>query len=222
MNVINALKARSTVRCFKSDPVPKGVLTEILEAALRSPSWANTQPWEIFVAAGETLEQIRRAYLANFRNKLPGRPDYPPAGNWSAAHKQRTAELTAGLLKHAGEEELERAALWENFQERNYRFFGAPVVVYLGMEHTLSAWSMFDIGSLSQSIMLAAQEFGISSALAFMFVQYPDVLRAALHIPEEIAVVIGIALGYCDAQSPWSTFRSARRPLLEVARFEGF
>ncbi len=221
MNVTDALNTRTTVRSFKSDPVPKHILTQILEAALRTPSWANTQPWEVFVAAGETLERIRRAYLANFRNKLPGFPDYPPATNWSPGHKERTAELTAGMLSHVGTREVERAALWESFQERNYRFFGAPVVVYLGMERTLSSWSIFDIGSLSQSIMLAAQEFGIGSAVAFMFVQYPDVLRSALKIPEEVAVVIGIALGYPDEQSPWSTYRSARRPLLEVVRFEG-
>jgi hypothetical protein len=39
----------------------------------------------------------------------------------------------------------------------NYDFFGAPVVIYLCMDKTLTSWSMFDVGAISQNIMLAAR-----------------------------------------------------------------
>ena len=68
MNVIDALRARSTVRAYKHDPVGKDTILKILEAATRAPSWANTQPWEIFVAAGEALERLRTEYTLRLRN----------------------------------------------------------------------------------------------------------------------------------------------------------
>ena len=55
MNVIEALNSRTSIRAFKSDPVSRETIFKIMEAAIRSPSWANTQPWEIYVAAGEAL-----------------------------------------------------------------------------------------------------------------------------------------------------------------------
>ena len=41
-----AVKGRRSIRRFKPDPVPDTLIREILERALWSPSWANTQPWE--------------------------------------------------------------------------------------------------------------------------------------------------------------------------------
>ena len=48
-----------------------------MEEATHSPSWANTQPWEIFIAGGEVLEKIRRAYMENFAKDVPRDPDIP-------------------------------------------------------------------------------------------------------------------------------------------------
>jgi hypothetical protein len=42
---------------------------------------------------------------------------------------------------------------------------------------------MFDLGSLSQSIMLAAQEYGIDSAPAVNLVAYPKIIRKKLKFP---------------------------------------
>ena len=45
MDIVEAIQQRKSIRAFKPDPVPKEILKEILELALRAPSWANTQPW---------------------------------------------------------------------------------------------------------------------------------------------------------------------------------
>jgi nitroreductase len=103
----------------------------------------------------------------------------------------------------------------------NYRFFGAPSVVFLCMDRTLTPWSMFDMESLAQSIMLAAQQYGVDSAIAFMFASYPDLVRAELRVPDDLAVLIGIALGYADADYLRDRQRSSRRPLKDVVRCKG-
>jgi nitroreductase len=102
-------------------------------------------------------------------------------------------------------------------RENNFRFFGAPAVVYLCMDRTLSPWSLFDLGALSQSIMLAARELGVDSAPAVMLVGYPELIRSELGIPDNLAIVFGIALGYADADHPQNSFRISRRPLQEIA-----
>ncbi|MGI5837687.1 MAG: nitroreductase, partial [Chloroflexota bacterium] len=97
-----------------------------------------------------------------------------------------------------------------------------PVVVYLCMDRTLSHWSLFDMGSLAQSIMLAAQERGVDSAPAVVLAAYPDLLRAELGIPGDLSILLGVALGYGDSDHPHNCYRSSRRPLEDVAHFTGF
>ena len=63
MDVIEAIKTRKSIRGFKSTPVPKQVLEEILSIATCAPSALNTQPWEITVISGEVLENIKKGQL---------------------------------------------------------------------------------------------------------------------------------------------------------------
>jgi len=220
MDISNALNSRFTCRAFKHDSVSRDVLNKIFEDANRSPSWANTQPWEIYVASGTVLKRIRNGYLENFKGEIPPEPDVDLVKNWPETHEKRIKELGAELFKHlkiTKTDEEARKASWK----RNFQFFGALTVVYLCMDQKLGEWSMFDLGSLSQSIMLAANGIGVNSAIAINLVAYPNILRRELNIPEELSIVIGIALGYQDDGSPENSFRSPRRPLDEVVKYCG-
>ncbi|MHB9155391.1 MAG: nitroreductase [Endomicrobiales bacterium] len=221
MNVIEALKARFSCRAFTPEPVDRGTVTKILEAALRAPSWSDTQPWEVFAAAGESLERLRRAYAENYENNAPRRPDLPMPGKWPEAHKKRMDELAEkrfnALGIGRGDEEARR-----RLGAHNFRFFDAPAVIYLCMDRGLTPWSMFDLGAFSQSIMLAAEEHGLSTIPAVVLTAYPDLVRKELGIPEHLAVVIGVALGRCDREHPLNKVRSDRRPAEEAAVLKGF
>jgi len=221
VNVAEALRSRYTCRAFKPDPVSKETILRILEPALRAPSWANTQPWELFVAGGSVLDRIRQAYLENFRKGVPRSPDIPAPTGWPPALRRRIEELRVDRLAAMGIDPEDDAAR-KMLSEQNFRLFGAPVVVYLCLDRGLTPWSIFDMGLLAQSIMLAAQEVGVDSAPAVMLVAYPDILRTELGIPEELSILLGIALGYGDAGHMQNRYRSPRRPLQEVARLEGF
>ena len=102
MNVTDALISRFTCRAFKSEPVKKKMILDILEAATRAPSWANTQPWEIFAAGGEVLENIREAFLENFHQDVPRAPENPVPERWPPALKKRSEELRKERLKTLG------------------------------------------------------------------------------------------------------------------------
>jgi nitroreductase len=201
-------------------PVPRESLETVLEAALRTPSWANTQPWEIYVAGGEVLERIRAAFVGRTHEKVPGRPDTEMPGGWPEGCRAHTKALTAGRAVVAGTT-VDDPAFQHAFVEANRRFFDAPCVVYLCMDRRLGHWSMYDLGAMAQSIMLAALEQGIDSATAINTVVYPDVIRAEMGIPDGLQIVIGIALGYVDRSGPEDAFYSERRTLREAVRFVG-
>ena len=217
MEVTQALASRRTVRAFLAEPVPRGTVAAILKAALRAPSWANTQPWEIYVAGGDTLERIRRAYIERTQQGMAASPDVPFPEVWPVACSERTRALTAGRAEIQGVPP-DDARFRQDFLDSNRRFFGAPLVVYLCMERCLASWSMLDLGMMAQSVMLAAQDHGVESAIAVNLVCFPDVIRAELGIPDELSIVIGIALGYADTSDPSDSFRSSRRSFAEAVK----
>jgi nitroreductase len=220
MNVGEALRARRTLRAFVDRPVPRATLEAILSDSLRTPSWANTQPWEIFVAGGTALERIRRASEERTVAKVPSNPDVAFPTAWTAECRARTKELTAGRAATRGVP-TEDPAFHHDFLMSNRRFFNAPCAVYLCMDRMLGTWSIFDLGAICQSICLAAQDQGVESAIAINLVVYPDLLRAELGIPDNLLIVIGVALGYADPADPEDAFRSNRRPLNDAVRFVG-
>jgi nitroreductase len=221
MEVLDALNNRYTCRAFKNEPVKEDTIVEILEHATRSPSWANTQPWELFVAGGEVLDRIRNLYLEYFNLENPSEPELQLAIEWPEKYELRMKELGIERYKHLEIKRDDAEARKESWK-RNFQFFGAPTVIYICMESILSEWSIFDLGSLSQSIMLAAQGLGVDTAPAVNLVVYPDIIRDELKIPDELSIVFGIAIGYGDSISPQNTYRTPRRPLDEVAHFKGF
>lgn len=221
MNVRDALYSRICCRAYKDLPVSREMVLAILEAATRAPSWANTQPWEVFVAGGDALERLRQACLADFEKGVPGAPDLPRPQNWPPALQRRIEELMAKRLDALAIARDNQAAR-QDLMRSNYRFFGAPVVIYLCMDRTLTPWSVFDLGAFAQSIMLAAKEQGLDTAPAVNLITYPGRIRAELEIPDQLSIILGIALGYGDAARPQGSFRSPRRPLSEIVRLKGF
>ena len=212
MNVIEALNSRHSTRAFLPTPVEKEKLTAILEAAVRSPSWANSQPWEVFLATGETLNRIKLAYGEKYAKKAEVAPETPRPKEWSSAVVKRREQLHPGMVRDCGEAASE-------FGKLNQLMFNAPAVAYICMDKVLTEWSLYDIGAYSQSLMLAALHHGLGSIQAITLMLYPDVLRRELKIPDNLKLTIGIALGYADKEHGINNFVSDRTPLDETVRF---
>jgi nitroreductase len=220
MDVLQALNSRYTVRAFKPDPIDRTTLEQVMEAALKSPSWANTQPWEIYVAGGEVLDRLREAYLANLKDCVARTPDLPAPKEWPQALKKRMEALRLERVATLERVCLDKSKL-KDLSEMNYHFFHAPVVAYICMDKTLTPWSIYDLGLFSQSLMLAARHYGLDSAPAVTLAAHPDLIRKELNIPDGLSIIIGIALGYADAGHPQNQYRTARRTVQEAITFKG-
>ena len=212
MNVIEAITSRHSTRAFLSTPVEREKLDAVLAAAVRTPSWANTQPWEIFVATGNTLERIMKGYQQKHAEKAPAAPETPMPAKWPEAEQKRIKQLTPDMARDCGD-------AVKQFTPLNQAMFNAPMVVYICMDKTLSEWSLYDIGAYAQSFMLAALEQELSTVPAIMLAIYPEILRYELKIPDNLKITIGIAIGYADKEHGINKFVSSRSPLAETVRF---
>jgi nitroreductase len=56
MDLMKAIRERRSIRKYKSDPVSEEVLQKVIEAVKWSPSWANTQCWELVVVKDANIK----------------------------------------------------------------------------------------------------------------------------------------------------------------------
>jgi nitroreductase len=212
MNVTEAINGRHSIRAFLPKPVEKENLNAVLAASVLAPSWANTQPWEIFVVTGAVLERIKEGYRQKYADKAPAAPETPRPAEWPEAEQKRIQQLRPDMERMCG-------VSVERFAELNQTLFGASAVVYVCMDKALSEWSLYDIGAYSQTFMLAALEQGLSTIPAITLTLYPDILRSEMEIPDHLKITIGIAVGYADKGNGINNFVSARKSLDETIRF---
>lgn len=60
------LADRWSCRGFTDEPVPRDVIERLLTIAQRTPSWCNTQPWQLVITSGEETKKLREALLDSF------------------------------------------------------------------------------------------------------------------------------------------------------------
>ncbi|SHI11061.1 Nitroreductase [Sporobacter termitidis DSM 10068] len=213
MTVSQAITSRRSMRAFKPDPISRETLLQILRDASYSPSWANSQPWEVFVAEGEALKRIKAGYADCYAKAVRANTDIPRPAEWTEAAKKRQQGLHPDMVRDCGDAVQQFGAL-------NQRMFDAPAVIFLCKDKILSIpWALYDIGAFSQTLMLSALEHGLGTIPAATSIHYPEVLRRELKLPENLEIVIGIAIGYVDETNAINNFRSARSPIEETVRF---
>lgn len=226
MDIVEAIQQRKSVRAFKPDHVPKETLRELIELALRAPSWANTQPWEFAVVTGEKLEEIRRGFVEKAQEQY--HPDIPPPRGFPEPYDTRRRALGGKVLelKGIGREDKEKRKLWVL---QGLRLFEAPCAIYIYVDRSfyqqgdgLNIWPIFDCGLVAENIMLLATKYGLGTIAQIQAVAYPEVLRKVLNMPDSKVIVLGIAVGYPDWDDPVNQLRSAREPVDNVSRWYGF
>lgn len=219
VDVIQAIENRKCIRGYKSTPVPRPILEELVREACRAPSWANIQPWELVLVGGKVMEDLKDALVEKARAQVTPNPDipWPELPEVSLDRRRRNMAL---LLESMGiaRSDIERRTQWTL---EMYRFFGAPSAVYFCMDRRLSVWSLLDIGMALQTLMLAANGLGLGTAPLAAVIRYPDEVRRILKIPDSKLIVIGAAIGYPDYDVAANKFRSEREPIQNLATWHG-
>lgn len=61
MDVVTAIRSRRTHKAFRPEPVPRGVLDQLFEAARWAPNHHLTNPWRFRVLGPEARERLKAA-----------------------------------------------------------------------------------------------------------------------------------------------------------------
>lgn len=223
MDIIEAIKKRKSIRDFKNDQVPQSVIREILEIACRAPSAMNTQPWEFTVIAKETLDNIRNSVIVKLRAGEKPHSEHSVVG-WpsDSVYRTRQIELAKGIFKlmDIKREDADKRTKW---LERGFRFFNAPAAIIICVDKMLTQGTpIFDIGTVTQNICLAALHYGLGTCIEDQGVMYPEELRNFCDIPENKQIIIAIAIGYPNWDFPANQLETSREPVDNITTWCGF
>jgi nitroreductase len=221
--VTQAISERRTVRAYLSRPVPAELVRGIVEIARRTASSSNMQPWRLSVMAGADLDRLRgtvRQRLA--ANPTPEGSEYKIyAANLKDPYNRRRIKCAEELYGTIGISRDNKMARLMQFA-RNFDFYGAPVGMILSIDRTMEQGQWADVGMFLQSILLLAQERGLSTCPQAAWAAMHKTVRAHLALPEEYIVFCGVALGYADLSQPINGLVTERASFDEIAEMRGF
>lgn len=220
MTVTEAVQQRISVRAFTDRPVSGEVVREILQAAAKTPSGGNLQPWRVHALAGEPLA----AFKAIIAGRL-GQPDgaeydvYPP-NLWEPFRTRRfqCGEDLYGTLGIPREDKIGRMRQFGG----NADFFGAPAGLFFSLDRKLGPPQWADLGMYMQTVMLLAQERGLGTCAQEFWSIYAQTVAKFLDLPEDHMLFAGMALGWPDEEHPVNTLRTRRDPFEAWAELRGF
>ncbi len=223
ITIIDAITKRSSKRKFLNKPVPKEIQEKILEAAAMTPSGANMQPWIVYAISNkEVLDKIGEDIITHIDagGDIDQFIQYYPI-KWINPYKRRRITTGAGLYKLLEvdrKDEARRKELWHD----NYRWFGAQTVFFICTDKSLidgAQGALIDCGAYMQSIMLAAQAFGIDSCPQGSTTEYGKIIAKTLDLPENLALLYSVVLGYEDTDAIQNKYQPERAPMNEVVTF---
>ena len=202
-----ALTSRRSIRQFSSQQIPIETIKEIVKDAQWTPSWANAQPWKLYVATNQTAKEIKEDYASGALETNIDMPSFS-GEHWGMQERQNMShwgDQIRGFLKTE----------MSQFQNAQQNLFDAPTIAIITVSKNAPIWEIYDAGAFEQSLLLSAYDHGVDSIVAVAFVTYADYLHQKLAIPEDESIVMGIGLGY-RSDEKINTFKSDRVPLEEM------
>jgi len=197
------IRERHSTRMFLPDPVPRHLVDESLELAMRAPSNSNVQPWHVVFTSGAARDRLVAAMLEKAGSEPPSVPELPAA----FAHLRR--ELGAHVYGSMGiardDAEARRTAVL-----RNWEFFRAPLGGVVSMHQDLGLVDSMGVGMFLQTLVLALTARGLDTCVQVSIAGYPDIVREQLGMPREMTILCGLAVGYPDPDFPGNALRVGR------------
>ncbi|MBJ7339353.1 nitroreductase [Mycolicibacterium sp.] len=200
------LHRRSTRLFLRDQPVPRELVLEALELAVRAPSNSNIQPWRVVFTSGPARDRLVEALLEEAAKGDPKVPALPA----EFAHFRRDLGAilygSMGVPRH--DPEARRIAVL-----RNWEFFRAPIGAVVCMHRDLDDVDALGVGMFLQTFMLALTARGVGSCVQVSIAGYPDVIREQLGIDEDMRILCGMSIGYPDPDFPANSLDVPRSPL---------
>jgi nitroreductase len=227
------LASRRSTRDYLPTPVPQEIIDQILRDSLTAPSWSNTRPFKVAVATGEVRDRISTEFLSRWdvlskimrkgiMNKLRivfSRYGLPTSNRriatpYPAELKPRAERLGREMYESFGVQRGDRDGRDQQWAT-NYRFFGAPVELFIFIHKGLNIYAASDAGLMMQNLILSAQAHGLGTCAQGAVAVWEDVVRKEFEVPKEYRLLCGISMGY-PSDSSINDFRANRLGVEEL------
>ena len=210
----NLLHQRYSCRAYQPHPVETATIMRILAIAQRTPSWCNSQPWQVVITRGAGTDRFRNAMLEYAAARKP-EPDFAFPREYRGVYQERRRECGFQLYDSVGIARGDREASARQTME-NFRLFGAPHAMIVTTEEPLGVYGVLDCGAWVNNFMLAARGLGVASIAQAALASQPKFVRSYFGLPPERLVVCGMSFGYEDGTHPVNRFRTSRTAVENV------
>ena len=217
-----AITSRMSTRAFTQQPVSREMLTDILQVASRAPSGTNTQPWKVYVLQGASRDYLvakvvevhdamraNPALAAEYREEY----DYYPE-KWVSPYIDRRRENGWSLYGLLGIGKADKDRMHEQ-QQRNFRFFDAPVGLMFTVDKVMGRGSLVDYGMFMQNIMVAARARGLHTCPQAAWNGFAKIVLPHIGAGPDEMLVCGMSLGYADETDKVNTLHTPRQTVAE-------
>jgi nitroreductase len=217
------VRGRRSIRGYKPDPVPKALIREVLEVAMRAPSSLNTQPWNFYVLTGAPLDRIRAGNTERNLAGVPSSREFKGHENYAGEHRERQVEIAKQLFGAMGiaREDKDARLGWVL---RGFRQFDAPVSIVVTYDKVIQGSDIapFDCGAIVNAIVNAAWARGLGCVINSQGIMQSPVVREHAGIADDQVIMMCIAMGWPDDSFPANAVVSQRKAVDDAARFVGF
>jgi len=215
MNLKSNMVQRHSIRKFSDKEVDIKILKDIIKQAQLAPSWKNTQPWKVYVAAGDTAKLIREKHYEYASNNTKGWAEIVPPKDesWAAYPKSNMDKWLKETTELVGEDGF------KEFWELNKKLFNSSAIIYITVPKNATEYSIYDAGAFGYGILLSALEHGLGSIPAYELIRYPKIIREHFDISKDESILMGIALGYPEVDN-LNKIKLSRGNLDLVAKFK--
>ncbi|MFN0314684.1 MAG: nitroreductase [Burkholderiales bacterium] len=218
MSLEQAIRTRYSARRFLSKQVPRATIQKILDIAQQSPSWCNTQPWQLTLLSGAAQERFRASIYDHARSGATPNPDFPFPEAYLGVYRERRKVCGVHLYESVGIKKDDKAGARDQALE-NFRLFGAPHTVIITTDEALGIYGAIDCGLYVGTFLYAAKSLGVDTIAQAALASYPDFLRKFFGLAPERKVVCGISFGYADAEHAINSYRTGRASYSEAVTF---
>lgn len=190
MNTLETIQIRRSIRKFKTDPVPREILQQVLSAAVMAPSAKNSQTWRFTVVMASRKEEMLSTIRRGIANREAEGQDIGSI-KWSI---QCIEQAPITILVH----NTDGIHPWKERKEHESWWDLATVQ---------------SVGAAIENMLLAATELGLGSLwIADVWEAYPE-LNAWLDVDNQL--VSAVSLGYPDV----SPAVPPRKPMEDIVRW---
>jgi len=209
---------RFSCRAFQPQAVARPTIERILNAAQKTASWCNSQPWRLEITSGAATARFRDLMSTAASSGQPASGDFPFPREYRGVYLERRRESGFQLYNALGIPRGDKAG-YANQALQNFSFFGAPHVAIVHTDEALGVYGAIDCGGYVTSFMLAAQALGIATVPQAALAFHSEVVRKHFGLSDDRRVVCGISFGYPDRDHKANSYRTTRAGIADTVTF---